>query len=204
MLVSIFNVRYFFAEVLSKRIVNPSPRFTQFVAVCSYTSGQRFEVRRLNVEGPERLIQTAHHLELRSLPLSHDLEHAGQAISCGVLDHYDAHVPGRVRHRRFASCNLTNELAGHAIASNGGHIEYPQAGIGRDGMLLDSRITVCQRLIGELPLNPNKQDFIHGVELELEAHANVTGKAKRPSKTRGTDAAARIVSLRLDCPRTVL
>jgi hypothetical protein len=39
-------------------------------------------------------------------------------------------------------------------------------------------------LIGERPLNPDQQDFIHGVELELKAHANANGKAKEQSGNR--------------------
>jgi hypothetical protein len=68
-------------------------------------------------------------------------------------------------------------------------------------MLLDCRITVGQRLIGELPLNPDQQDFIQGVELELEAHAKVSGIANDQGIQ---NAAALIVSPEVRLPRTVL
>jgi hypothetical protein len=86
--------------------------------------GEWLEVRRLNVEGRERLIQCAHDLKLRPLPISYDLEHASQSISCGVLDRNDSHPLGCIGHSRWTFCHLTKELAGHVVPSDGRHVEY--------------------------------------------------------------------------------
>jgi hypothetical protein len=131
---------------------------------------QRFEVGGFNTERRERLLNRAHHMQQRSRRLSHDLEHAHQAVSGRLRDNHKAGVVGQARRDWFAQRQASQEIRGQSKFRNCRKVPDARAGI-RRGPILAQGIMVCLgRFIRELTLESRQQDLVDRIEFESECH----------------------------------